>query len=148
VVVDLDEADEASLEELREFLLDHPGDLSVRFELVRRGRFRARLVPPPALTVDGSQETRDALQERLGSGWCEFEYDTPIRKPWRPARRGGGAAAGRRDRRRSAGGRELNPSLPLREREPFDSRRLCAARSGQAPPERKRARAPNRAGNP
>ena len=79
VVVDLDEADEASLEELREFLLDHPGDLSVRFELVRRGRFRARLVPPPALTVDGSQETRNALQERLGSGWCEFEYDTPIR---------------------------------------------------------------------
>jgi DNA polymerase-3 subunit alpha len=79
VVVDLDEADEASLEELREFLLDHPGELSVRFELLRRGRYRARLVPPPALTVDGSRETRSALQERLGRGWCEFEYDTPAR---------------------------------------------------------------------
>jgi DNA polymerase-3 subunit alpha len=79
VVVNLDEADEASLEELREFLLDHPGDLAVRFELLRRGRFRARLVPPPALAVDASQETLDALHERLGSGWYEFEYDTPIR---------------------------------------------------------------------
>ncbi|HPA80014.1 MAG TPA: hypothetical protein PLS95_04310 [Thermoanaerobaculales bacterium] len=36
-------------------------------------------MPPPALTVDGSEETRDALKERLGSGWCEFEYDTPAR---------------------------------------------------------------------
>jgi DNA polymerase-3 subunit alpha len=79
IVVHLDEVDEGSLEELREYLLEHPGDLPVRFELVSRGRFRARLVPPAALTVDGSRQTREALQQLLGSGWCEFEFDTTSR---------------------------------------------------------------------
>jgi DNA polymerase-3 subunit alpha len=88
IVVQLDEVDEASLEDLREYLLEHPGDLPVRFELVRRGHFRARLVPPAALTVDGSRQTREALQQLLGSGWCEFEFDTP-------ARNGGDRAPGR-----------------------------------------------------
>ena len=51
VVLDLDQMDEERLEAIREYLLEHPGEMPVRFELLRRGRFRARLVPPPALTV-------------------------------------------------------------------------------------------------
>ncbi len=89
VVLDLDEVDDARLEGLREYLLDHPGDLPVRFELVRSGRFRARLVPPPALAVDGSRQTRDGLKALIGSGWSEFEFDSSIRngssKPPPPA---------------------------------------------------------------
>ncbi len=79
VVVDLEQADEESLEQIREYLLEHPGELPVRFELLRRGRFRARLVPPPALTVDPGIDTRQGLQPLLGNGWCEFEFDTSTR---------------------------------------------------------------------
>ena len=79
VVLDLDHVDEASLEAVREHLLEHPGEMPVRFELRRRGRFRARLVPPPALTVDPGQATRDGLVELLAGGWCEFEFDTEER---------------------------------------------------------------------
>lgn len=79
VVLDLDRVDEARMESIREFLLEHPGDMPVRFELRRRGRFRARLVPPPALTVDPGHETRTGLTELLDGGWCEFEFDTAAR---------------------------------------------------------------------
>jgi DNA polymerase-3 subunit alpha len=79
VVVDLDDADEAALEQIREFLLEHPGDMPVRFELMRRGHFRARLVPPPALTVNPGAETREGLAPLLGKGWCEFEFDSSAR---------------------------------------------------------------------
>jgi DNA polymerase-3 subunit alpha len=79
IVVPLDDVDEERLEELREYLLEHPGDLPVRFELVRRGRFRARLVPPPALTVDGSPETRAGLEALAGGLHCEFEFDVSAR---------------------------------------------------------------------
>ncbi len=79
VVLDLDEMDEGRLEAIREFLLDHPGDLPVRFELLRRGRYRARLVPPPALTVDPKAATREGLKRLLGSGWCKYEFDTKAR---------------------------------------------------------------------
>jgi len=75
IVLDLDSVDEGMLEQLRELLLAHPGELPVRFELVRRGRFRARLVPPVALTVDPSPELRSRLNDRLGGGRFEFEFD-------------------------------------------------------------------------
>ncbi len=73
IVLDLDMVNETFLEDLREFLLERPGELPVRFELVRRGRFRARLVPPPALTVSSDPEVRRELAGRLRSGWCELE---------------------------------------------------------------------------
>jgi DNA polymerase-3 subunit alpha len=79
VVLDLDEVDEERLEAIREYLLEHPGEMPVRFELLRRGRFRARLVPPPALTVDPKAATRDGLKELLNGGWCEYEFDSKAR---------------------------------------------------------------------
>ncbi len=79
VALDLDEIDEARVGEIREYLLEHPGELPVRFELIRRGRFRARLVPPPALTVDPGTAARDGLKKLLGRGWCEYEFDTATR---------------------------------------------------------------------
>jgi DNA polymerase-3 subunit alpha len=79
VVVDLDQVDEERLETIREYLLEHPGDMPVRFELLRRGRFRARLVPPPALTVDPRAATREGLKELLNGGWCEYEFDSKAR---------------------------------------------------------------------
>jgi DNA polymerase-3 subunit alpha len=91
VVLDLDGVDEERLEAIREYLLEHPGDLPVRFELLRRGQFRARLVPPPALTVEPGTAAREGLKKLLGSGWCEFEFDTRARngnaKPSPPASR-------------------------------------------------------------
>jgi DNA polymerase-3 subunit alpha len=79
VVLDLDRMDEERLEAIREYLLEHPGDMPVRFELLRRGRFRARLVPPPALTVDPRAATREGLKELLDGGWCEYEFDSKAR---------------------------------------------------------------------
>jgi len=79
IVLDLSEVDEASLDAVREYLLEHSGELPVRFEFVRQGQFRARMVPPPALSVDPSQETRDGLKELVGRGWSEFEFDTKAR---------------------------------------------------------------------
>jgi hypothetical protein len=79
VVLDLDRVDEERLEAIREYLLEHPGDLPVRFELLRRGRFRVRLVPPPALTVDPRTATREGLKLLLDGGWCEYEFDSSVR---------------------------------------------------------------------
>jgi DNA polymerase-3 subunit alpha len=79
VVLDLDQVDEERLEAIREYLLEHPGDMPVRFELLRPGRFRARLVPPPALTVDPRAATRKGLKDLLNGGWCEYEFDSRAR---------------------------------------------------------------------
>jgi len=79
IVLDLDKVDEVAFEAIREYLLEHSGEMPVRFELRRSGRFRARLVPPPALSVDPSQETRDGLTRLLAGGRCEFEFDTAVR---------------------------------------------------------------------
>ena len=79
IVLDLELVDEAAFEAIREYLLEHPGEMPVRFELRRRGQFRARLVPPPALSVEASQETRDGLTPLLAGGRCEFEFDTANR---------------------------------------------------------------------
>ncbi len=77
VVLDLDHCTEAMLEELRELLLSHPGELPVRFELLRRGRYRVRVQPPPALRVSPSGELREALGRLLEHGWTEFELPSP-----------------------------------------------------------------------
>jgi len=74
IVVDLAAVTREKLEELRELLLDHPGDLPVRFDLRRRGRFRARLVPPPALAVTPSAGLRAAITSLLEGSWIEFEF--------------------------------------------------------------------------
>ena len=79
VVLDLDQMDEERLDAIREYLLGHPGDMPVRFELRRRGHFRARLVPPPALTVEPGTAAREGLKKLLGSGWCEYEFDSKAR---------------------------------------------------------------------
>ncbi|MCU0304565.1 MAG: DNA polymerase III subunit alpha [Thermoanaerobaculales bacterium] len=79
IVLDLDAVDEERLESIREYLLGHPGDMPVRFELRRSGRFRARLVPPPALSIEASPEVREGLAALLAGGWCEFEFDTTTR---------------------------------------------------------------------
>jgi DNA polymerase-3 subunit alpha len=79
VVLDLDAVDAEALDDLREFLLERSGEMPVRFELRRRGRFRARLVPPPALSVDASHETREGLTALAGVRRCEFEFDTAAR---------------------------------------------------------------------
>ena len=79
IVLDLDKVNEEAFESIREYLLEHPGEMPVRFELRRRGQFRVRLVPPPALSVDPSQETRDGLTRLLAGGRCEFEFDTAKR---------------------------------------------------------------------
>jgi len=79
VVVDLDGLEEPSLEQIKEYLLSRPGEMPVRFELMRRGRFRARLIPPPALRIDAGPDLREELAPMLGNGWCEFEFDTRAR---------------------------------------------------------------------
>ena len=75
VVLDLAHASRERFEDLREYLLEHPGEMPVRFELRRRGEFRALLVPPPALQVDPSLEVRQGLLPLLGAGGrTEFEH--------------------------------------------------------------------------
>jgi DNA polymerase-3 subunit alpha len=78
IVLDLERLDEQWLEDLREFLLEHSGDLPLRFELQRKGRFKARMVPPPPLTIDPSPEVRRELRARLSPGWCEFEFSNAL----------------------------------------------------------------------
>ncbi len=73
IVLLLDEENEERLRELRELLLEHGGSIPVRFELVRRGRFRATLVPPAPLAVEPSEALIRALRERLGPGRVELE---------------------------------------------------------------------------
>ncbi len=75
IVLVLDEEDEARLRALRELLLEHGGPVPVRFELVRRGRFRATLVPPAPLSVEPSDEFLQRLRERLGPGRVELELE-------------------------------------------------------------------------
>lgn len=74
VVLDLEHVSEEEMLELREYLLDHPGELPVRFELLRRGRFRARLLPPPVVAIDPGSETRAGLKRFLANGWTEYEF--------------------------------------------------------------------------
>jgi DNA polymerase-3 subunit alpha len=75
VVLDLDRVDEGRVEEIRELLMAHPGDMPVRFDLVRKGDFRARLVPPPALSVNASGDLRPEVEKLLEGGWTELEFE-------------------------------------------------------------------------
>ena len=70
----LDEVEESSLVELREYLLAHSGQLPVRFELIRPECFRAVLVPPPALTVGLDEAFLQGLEEQLGSGRAQLVF--------------------------------------------------------------------------
>jgi len=76
IILHLDQVDESRLEELRELLLAHSGPLGVRFELVRRGVFRARMWAPPVLCVDPSPELRASLDRLLGEGRVELEFNS------------------------------------------------------------------------
>jgi len=71
----LDEVDQESLEELRELLLDHPGDLPVRFELVRPGRHRVLVAPPAVLTVEAGQEFLAEVGRLVGGGRVELVFN-------------------------------------------------------------------------
>ena len=48
--------------------------MPIRFVARRRGVFRARLVPPPALAIDPSPEVRAEIKARLKGAWTEFEF--------------------------------------------------------------------------
>jgi DNA polymerase-3 subunit alpha len=74
VVLDLDHVTRERLEELREALLAHAGPTPVRLELVRRGEYRARVVPPAVVSVDPGPAVRRAVAEAFPGSWCEFEY--------------------------------------------------------------------------
>lgn len=72
--LDLDKLDEKQMDQLREVLLHHSGDIPIRFELRRHGRFRARLMPPPALSVNPTPELRQAIRELIPTAVTSFEY--------------------------------------------------------------------------
>ncbi len=82
IILDLDTVNESLLDELRELLLGHAGKLGVRFDLVRKGSFRARLIGPPVLCADASPELREDLDRLLGEGRVELDFN----------RRGAGSA--------------------------------------------------------
>ncbi len=75
IVLVLDDLEAEALHELREVLLEHPGEVPVRLELVRRGSFRARHVPPPPLKVDPGPELLAELRARLGAGRVDLELE-------------------------------------------------------------------------
>ncbi len=74
--LDLEVVNEALLEQLRDYLLDHNGTTPVVFRLRRRGNFTARLLPPPALTIKPSPEFCQSLANIIGEGRWEFEFKT------------------------------------------------------------------------
>ena len=74
IQLDLANTDEEELAELREILLHHTGDIPVRFELRRQGRFRARIMPPPALSVDPTPELREAIRQLIPGSVTRLEY--------------------------------------------------------------------------
>jgi len=74
IVLDLDSVDEEMLGQLKEFVLENAGELAVRFVLVRKGEFRALLIPPPPLCINPSPEVRSKLTPLLRKGWFEFEF--------------------------------------------------------------------------
>jgi len=93
IVLVLDRLERERLEELREFLMGFPGPLPVRLELVRHGKFRARLEPPPALAVEPCPELLEGIDRILGPGHRAFE-PAPANGP--DARRDGPRNARRR----------------------------------------------------
>ncbi|RLE32890.1 MAG: DNA polymerase III subunit alpha, partial [Acidobacteria bacterium] len=74
ISMDLELVDESSLGELRELLLANSGNTPVRFELVRKGAFRARFVPPPALAVDPTEVLRTEVEQLVKGSQTELEF--------------------------------------------------------------------------
>ncbi len=74
ISLDLDVVDESSLGELRELLLAHSGNTPVRFELIRKGTFRARFVPPPALAVDPTEALRTEVEQLVKDTQTQLEF--------------------------------------------------------------------------
>ncbi len=74
ISLDLDAVDESLLGELRELLLAHSGKTPVRFELVRRGAFRARFVPPPALAVEPTEALRAGVEHLIKGAVTQLEF--------------------------------------------------------------------------
>lgn len=74
IEMDLGSFDEPCLRELRELLLAHSGSIPVRFELVRKGAFRARFVPPPVLTVDPTETLRTEVEHLVKGSRTQLEF--------------------------------------------------------------------------
>ncbi len=74
ISLNLESVDESSLGELRELLLANSGNTPVRFELVRKGAFRARFVPPPALAVDPTEALRTEVEQLVKGSQTELEF--------------------------------------------------------------------------
>jgi hypothetical protein len=74
VVLDLDSVSEPMVEELREYVLGHGGDLPVRLVLLRRGAFTALLEAPLPHGIEATAEVRAALKRIIGRGWSEFDF--------------------------------------------------------------------------
>jgi DNA polymerase-3 subunit alpha len=73
IVLDLDTVTQEKVEELKEFVLEHGGEMRVQLILLRRGQFRAQLEVPLPHGIDPSPEVREALKPLLGRGWSEFD---------------------------------------------------------------------------
>jgi len=71
---------EELLSDLRELLLTHSGDTAVRLDLLKPGGFRARLTPPPALSVEATPELRNMIEELIPGARTHFEYLGPARQ--------------------------------------------------------------------
>lgn len=74
ISLDLDVVNEVVLDDLRELLLAHSGKTPVRFELVRKRAFKARFVPPPALTVEPTADLRAQVESLLSGSRTELEF--------------------------------------------------------------------------
>jgi DNA polymerase-3 subunit alpha len=74
ISLDLDAVNESVLGDLRELLLAHSGKIPVRFDLVRKGVFSARFVPPAALTVDPTQALRAEIEGLIKGTGTELEF--------------------------------------------------------------------------
>ncbi len=74
ITLDLNAVDEGVLGELRELLLANTGKTPVRFELVRKGAFRVRFVPPPALTIEPTEGLRAEVENLIKGAVTQLEF--------------------------------------------------------------------------
>ena len=88
VVLDLDEMDEERLDAIREYLLAHPGDMPVRFELRRRGRVSG----PPGAASRSDRGSRDRSSRGSQSASRVGLVRVRVRRQ-NPQRQGRGKAA-------------------------------------------------------
>ena len=74
IVLDMERVDEESLEGLREMLLARSGPTPVRFDLVRRGVFRAAFVPPSVLCVEVTEGLRTEIESLVPGSSTGLEF--------------------------------------------------------------------------